>query len=395
MAGKATRKTARTSLSRSNALDFGALVIAIRKAHEQIAAQACRAVNISLTLRNWVIGCYIREYEQRGADRAQYGQDLLDQLSQRLQETGTVVYHPRELRRCREFYATYPRIRGTLSPEFDHLLPPKISKSLPMASKTTAVAGIRGALSPKLQIPVDRLIRSLSFSHFAELITVEDPLTRAFYELECIRGNWSVRELKRQIGSLYFERSGLSKNPKKLAALVQASAESDEARLAIRDPYVFEFLGLKPQEVMGESNLEDSLLDRLQAFLIELGHGFCFEARQKRILIGETYGFIDLVFYHRVLKCHVLIELKVADFNHEHLGQLNTYVSWFKRHIMTKGDNPPIGLLLCTRKDHSLVKYALADLPNRLFVSKYQLELPSREQLQHFLDAQIKEAGDA
>ena len=122
MAGKATRKVARTSLSRSNTLDFGALVLAIRKAHEQIAAQASRAVNISLTLRNWVIGCYIREYEQRGADRAQYGQDLLDQLSQRLQETGTVVYHPRELRRCREFYATYPRIRGTLSPEFDYLL---------------------------------------------------------------------------------------------------------------------------------------------------------------------------------------------------------------------------------------------------------------------------------
>jgi predicted nuclease of restriction endonuclease-like (RecB) superfamily len=173
--------------------------------------------------------------------------------------------------------------------------------------------------------------------------------------------------------------------------VVAQPRQPGEARLNIRDPYVFEFLGLKSHEVMGESDLEDALLDKLQTFLIELGHGFCFEARQRRILIGETYGFVDLVFYHRILKCHVLIELKVADFNHEHLGQLNTYVSWYKRNAMTKGDNPPIGLLLCTRKDHSLVEYALADLPNRLFVSKYQLELPTREQLTQFLDAQLEE----
>jgi len=176
---------------------------------------------------------------------------------------------------------------------------------------------------------------------------------------------------------------------------VQASAEAAEPQFSIRDPYVFEFLGLSSQEAMGESHLEDALLDKLQAFLIELGHGFCFEARQKRILIGDTHGFIDLVFYHRVLKCHVLIDLKVAGFKHEHLGQLNTYVSWFKRNAMTAGDNPPIGLLLCTRKDHSLVEYALADLPNRLFVSKYQLELPTRNQLQKFLDAQLEKVGDA
>jgi hypothetical protein len=142
---------------------------------------------------------------------------------------------------------------------------------------------------------------------------------------------------------------------------------------------------------MGESDVEDALLDRLQEFLLELGHGFCFEARQKRILIGDSHGFVDLVFYHRVLKCHVLIELKVAEFSHEHLGQLNTYVSWFKRHMMSPGDNPPIGILLCTRKDHALLEYALADLPNRLFVSRYQVELPSRAKLEKFIDAQLKE----
>lgn len=145
---------------------------------------------------------------------------------------------------------------------------------------------------------------------------------------------------------------------------------------------------------MAESDLEEALLDKLQDFLLELGHGFCFEARQKRILIGDTHCFIDLVFYHRILKCHVLLELKVNAFNHEHLGQLNTYVSWYKRNMMTAGDNPPVGLLLCTRKDHTLVEYALADLPNQLFVSKYQLELPSKEQIKEFINAQIEEVGD-
>jgi predicted nuclease of restriction endonuclease-like (RecB) superfamily len=222
-------------------------------------------------------------------------------------------------------------------------------------------------------------------------MAIDDPLKRAFYEVECIQGSWSVRELKRQIGSLYFERSGLSNDKSKLAALVKTGAEVSDPRLAIRDPYVFEFLGLKSQEVMGESNLEDALLDRLQEFLLELGHGFCFEARQKRILIGETHGFIDLVFYHRILKCHVLIELKLAVFTHEHLGQLNTYVSWYQRHMMAGGDNPPVGILLCTQKDHALVEYALAGMDNQLFVSKYQLALPRKEEIQRFIEAQMRE----
>jgi predicted nuclease of restriction endonuclease-like (RecB) superfamily len=225
-------------------------------------------------------------------------------------------------------------------------------------------------------------------------VDLEDATERAFYELECVKGGWSVRELKRQIGALYYQRSGLSRDPGKLAEIVQASAEQAAPALTIRDPYIFEFLGVKAKEVMAESDLEEALLAKLQEFLLELGHGFCFEARQKRILIGDTHGFIDLVFYHRILKCHVLLELKVDAFNHEHLGQLNTYVSWYKRNMMTAGDNPPVGLLLCTRKDHTLVEYALADLPNQLFVSKYQLELPSKEQIQQFIDAQIGEVVD-
>lgn len=369
------------------ALDFGALVTAIGQVHERCAIQAGKAVNIAVTVRNWAIGCYIREYEQHGSDRAAYGAKLLDSLARRLASARIVGLASRTLRQCRQFYVTYPGMWQALSA--------KSQGGLPLPGFWQTLSAELPTPTPDSSVDPTRLVAHLSFSHFAELISIDDPLKRTFYEAEVMRGSWSVRELQRQIGALYFERSGLSKNPEKLAALVQTSAEAAEPQLSIRDPYVFEFLGLKSQEVMGESHLEDALLDKLQAFLIELGHGFCLEARQKRILIGDTHGFIDLVFYHRILKCHVLIELKVAGFKHEHLGQLNTYVSWFKRNAMTAGDNPPVGLLLCTRKDHSLVEYALADLPNRLFVSKYQLELPTRDQLQKFLDAQLKEVGDA
>ena len=374
-------------------LSFEDLIISIQQVHEKLAAQAGKAVNIGLTLRNWIIGYYIREYEQNGSDRAKYGKNLLNRLSKELKQSGTIEYHPRELRRCRAFYSTYPQIWGTLSPEFNQMLPIKIQKSL--ISKSTDVIKLdnRGTLPPKFIISPERLIKNLSFSHFAELIEIDDQLKRTFYEVECMRGSWSVRELKRQIASLYYERSGLSKNKKKLAELVHSVAELAEPNLAIRDPYVFEFLGLKPREVMSESSLEDQLLDKLQDFLLELGNGFYFEARQKRILIGDTYNFVDLVFYHRILKCHILVELKLSDFSHENIGQLNTYVSWYKQNMMVKGDNPPIGILLCTRKDHILVEYALAGMDNHLFVSRYQLELPKKEQMERFIEEQMKELG--
>ena len=234
----------------------------------------------------------------------------------------------------------------------------------------------------------------MSFTHFAELIEIDDPLKRSFYEIECIRGNWSTRALKRQIGALYYERSAISSNKTLVAEWAHAAAETAEPKLAIRDPYVFEFLGLRPKDAVSESNLEQALLDNLHDFLLELGHGFCLEARQKSIVIGQTRGFVDLVFYHRILKCHVLIELKVEKFSHESFGQLNTYVNWYRKNMMTEGDNPPIGLLLCTDKDHALVEYASANVDSAVFVSKYLLELPSKEELERFLHAKHRELTD-
>ena len=368
--------------AKGSGLTFDNLVLSIRDVDADLAARAGRAVNISLTLRNWLIGCYIAEYELRGGDRAQYGERLLAKLSVRLLENGVSRAEERELRRYRQFYQTYPQIRESVTPELTkHLAYPANS----------APDSIRESPTPESGVSGKELITGLSFTHIAELLPIEDAFKRAFYEAECISGNWSVRELKRQIASLYFERSGLSHNKAKLANVSQDGAEQTEPRLTIRDPYIFEFLGLKPKEVMSESHLEDQLLDKLQEFLLELGHGFCFEARQKRILIGDSHGFIDLVFYHRILKCHVLIELKLQEFSHQNIGQLNTYVNWYAKNMKSEGDNPPVGILLCTQKDHALAEYALAGMDNQLFVSKYQLHLPEREQLQRELERTLKE----
>jgi len=361
--------------------DFSALVAAIQKVDQRLATQASHAVNISLTLRNWLIGAYIAEYELSGADRASYGDNLLNELSRELRRHKISNSGRRQLYNYLDFYRSYPQIVRTVPAQSRHLLP-----------KTIDSEKVR-TVSAQLTIEPEKLLGSLSYSHFELLVPLNDDLKRTFYEIECIRGNWSVRELKRQVGSLYYERSGLSTDKEKLTELVQLGAKQAEPKLAVRDPYIFEFLGIKPREIMRESDLEDALLDKLHDFLLEMGHGFCFEARQKRILIGDTHGFVDLVFYHRVLKCHVLVELKVESFTHENLGQLNTYVSWYRKNMMAEGDNPPVGILLCTQKNHALVEYAIAGMDNKLFVSKYQLELPKKEEVQRFLEEKIREVS--
>jgi predicted nuclease of restriction endonuclease-like (RecB) superfamily len=374
--------------------DFESLVASIAQIHRQAQEFATKAVNVGLTLRNWLIGMQIEVFERQGADRAVYGDKLMDVLAGRLKKQGWERCDRRELYRFRQLFLTYPNIVETLSPQ-SHLRP----ELQPLLAHIPPVPGpiwqSVTAKSPIVETASPQLINRLSFSHLSELLELTDDTQRRFYELECIRGNWSVRELRRQIASLYYERSGLSKNKAKLSALAHAKAETLHPAQIIRNPYVFEFLGLRAQDAMGESDLEDALLDRLQEFLLEMGHGFCFEARQKRILIGDEHFFVDLVFYHRVLKCHVLVELKTAAFTHEHLGQLNTYVAYYKHHEMTPGDQPPIGILLCTRKNEALVEFALGDMPNQLFVSRYAVEMPKKAAMQSFLKQIGKEIGHA
>ena len=362
-------------------IDFAGLVTAIKGVHESCSVQAVRAVNVSLTLRNWVIGAYIHHYELHGQDRANYGDGLFAMLADRLQMLNIPNCGKSRLYRYRDFFRFYPQIVATLSPQFHDLL----------------MLGVIEAITPIVATPTplsgNVLLDRLSYSHIELLIELEDPLKRAFYEVECIHGNWSVRSLKRQIATLYFERSGLSQDKEKLAAMIQQDVEAAEPKLAIRDPYIFEFLGLRAKDAVAETDLEAALVENLRDFLLEMGHGFCLEAQQKSIIIGNTRGFVDLVFYHRILKCHVLVELKVDEFRHEHIGQLNTYVTWYRKHMMAEGDNPPVGLLLCTGKDHALVEYALAAINNRMFISKYQFELPSKEELARFIEEKRQEAG--
>jgi predicted nuclease of restriction endonuclease-like (RecB) superfamily len=383
-----TRRRKRTTRALQDREDasgptFSALVQTIARTHVHFAARASLAINVGLTLRNWTVGCHIQEFEQRGEERARYGAGLFENLSASLRRSKDIKYHPRELRRCRQFYNAYPQIWGSLTPESRELL----VFSLPQLAQPHSAA--------PHGIPVERLVQSLSFSHFVELLDIDDPLKRTFYEAEAIRGNWTVRELSRQIGALLFERTALSRNKRCVVDQAQEAAEAATPESTIRDPYVFEFLGLKARDVLHEGDLEQALLDRLQEFLLELGRGFCFEARQKRIVIGDENYFIDLVFYHRLLRCHVLIELKREKFKHEHLGQVNTYLNWYRKHEMMEGDNPPIGLLLCSSKDQALVEYALPGLDAQLFVSRYQLDLPRKDELERFLTAQVSSLGIA
>jgi predicted nuclease of restriction endonuclease-like (RecB) superfamily len=370
-------------------MNFDALVQSIVEIHKQSQGAAVRAVNIALTCRNWLIGAYIQEYELQGQDRAEYGSCLFENLARRLSALAIPNCNRSRLYRYRDFYRIYPHIGGALPAPYTSLLPPApvaFSKNVATPSPQSEPEKV-ASVSPLSGILV---LERLSYSHIELLLEIEDSLKRAFYEVESIKGNWSVRELRRQIGSLYFERSGLSRDKAKLSEMANSLAICAEPRHVIRDPYVFEFLGLRPQEVLPESDLEAALIEKLQTFLLELGRGFCFEARQKRLLIGGDDFFVDLVFYHRILKCHVLVDLKVDEFRHENLGQLNTYVNYFCAHEMNEGDQPPVGILLCTGKNHALVEYALAGMDNRLFVSKYQLELPKPEDLQRYLDEQCR-----
>lgn len=365
---------------------FDGLVEALFAAHGEMHGRATSAVNRALTLRNWLMGAFIQEYELRGRDRAEYGERLFIRLAERLAALRVPRADARELHRYVAFYLSYPQIRETVSPESLALWP---SVRIGETTSPDSPAGSQVVRSPGRD-----LVAVLAFSHLAELMTVPDGPARAWYEREAISGRWSVRELRRQISTLAFERLVLSTDKRRAQAAIAERAERQTGGMMIRDPYFFEFLGARAETVMGETQLEDALIDKVQAFLFELGRGFCFEARQKRLLIGDELFFIDLVFYHRILKCHVLIDLKVDEFKHQHLGQLNTYVNWYRRNEMGEGDNPPIGLLLCTRKNQALVEYALAGMDNALFVSRYQVQLPRKDELERLLAELSHEVGE-
>ena len=216
------------------------------------------------------------------------------------------------------------------------------------------------------------------------------PIARVFYELETIKGTWSVRELKRQIHTNYFERSAISRNPEKMSSYILSGSEKMDLRELVKAPFVYEFLGMKDTEIIEESDLEQALINHLEEFILELGNGFCFETRQKRFLIDDDYFFCDLVFYHRILKCHVLIDLKAKKIKYSDIAQMNLYLSYYRHNIMQENDNPPIGILMCTEAGKELVKYATEGIDKNLFIQKYKLNLPSEERLTEWLIQEIE-----
>ena len=378
--------------------DFLRLAQSIRIIDQSFKAGTAKAVNRNLTARNWLIGYYIFNYEQNGDDRAQYGTRMLQSLSK---ELGIPSLSYGNLKLYRQFYQEFNQL-GTpilnyLSSNTDVLevLPPQIGQSLlghfsEAESKNNVAIAHPIGQTPLGQLSPETLFSRMSYSHMTLLFPVKDPQKRTFYELECIKGTWSFRELKRQIDTNYYERMTLSASPEKMSAHVQQQAEHISLAEVIKTPHVYEFLGLKEKDVVEESDLEQAIMNHLQKYLLEMGQGFCFESRQKQLLIDDEYFYCDLVFYHRILKCHVIIELKTHSFNYADLAQLNMYVAYFKKNVMQQDDNPPVGILLCTEVGKEQVEYATAGMDQQLFISKYLLQLPPKKELAQWLNKEIE-----
>lgn len=339
--------------------------------------QAYQAVSSVMVAAYWQIGKRIVEEEQQGEKRADYGKHLLEELSQHLTQEFGRGFSVRNLEYMRQFYLTYGgrgdgAISQTVSAELA-IIPTEADR------KETVPSG---------------LFR-LSWSHYVFLMAIKDEAERNFYEVESAQQQWSLRELKRQFNSSLFERLALSRDKAGVFKLAQEGQIVTKPRDIIRDPYVLEFLALEEQTRYSESDLEAAIIDKLEQFLLELGKGFLFEARQKRFTYAEEHFFVDLVFYNRLLRCYVLLDLKIGKLTHQDLGQMQMYVNYFDRHVKLAEENPTVGIILCKQKNDAMVEITLPQEAN-IFAAQYQLYLPSKEELkQKLLDwAAEQEAAD-
>jgi predicted nuclease of restriction endonuclease-like (RecB) superfamily len=329
--------------------DYQNLLEQISETYTQGRIGAMQAVNARLIATYWQVGRHIVEFEQHGKIRADYGKALLTGLAKDLSLRHGKGFSRSNLIRVRQFYLTYPK-GATLS----HLL---------------------------------------SWSHIVELLKIDDELERGFYEQQCAHERWTVRELIRQKESALFLRLAASKDKAGILQLAAQGQIVEQPADLLREPYVFEFLKISEPYTVSETHLETVLCDHLQQFLLELGKGFTFVGRQYRVTINNTHYKVDLVFYHRILRCFVLIDLKINEVQHQDIGQMNMYLGYFANEENIEGDNPPIGIILSKNKDELLVEYATYQMNSQLFVQKYQLYLPDRDQLRHELELTLREAG--
>lgn len=354
--------------------------------------QAQKQVNTALTMRNFIIGYILTEFELNGAERAKYGKGLFKEIAQRLEKQGLKYLRERHLYLCKDFYLAYPDILRTASAKYYLKDTQKVDilRTVSAKSKTIEKSLVSKKHTITSIIDLDKLINRLSFSHIIELLKADKGLKRNFYETETIKNNWSVRELQRAMNSMLYERTGLSKNKN---SVIQKNIKniSTVPENVFRNPYILEFLNIEERVEFSESDLEQAILNHIQNFLIELGKGFCFESRQKRITFDNKHYRIDLVFYNRILKCNVLFDLKIGEFEHADAGQMNVYLNYFRENEMCEGDNPPIGIILCAHNNANLVKYATAGLSHKIFVNKYLVNLPNEDDLKSIIEEeQIK-----
>ncbi|MBN2491313.1 MAG: DUF1016 family protein [Planctomycetes bacterium] len=367
----------------SRGAGYGDLVGGIAALLEDARRASARAVNALMSATYWEIGRRIVEYEQGGKERAKYGTRLIERLSVDLSARYGRGFSERNLEQMRLFYLSWP-ISQTLSAESEAIDRSRISQRKPQ----TAAAEIPETVSRKSgEAAVSRSLHDLAarfplpWSAYVRLLSLKSIEARRFYEAEALRGGWSVRQLDRQIQSQFYERTALARDKAAMLAKGARVVAGDAVPVEeeVKDPYILEFLGLKDE--YSESELEEALVRRLEAFLLELGGDFCFVGRQKRLRIGDEWFRVDLVFFHRRLRCLVLIDLKLGRFTHADAGQMHVYLNYAAEHWTRTDENPPVGLILCAQKNAALARYALDNLPNKVLAAEYRTALPDEELL--------------
>jgi predicted nuclease of restriction endonuclease-like (RecB) superfamily len=372
----------------------------IEEIHSYFSDYANKQVNYAYTLRNWLIGMYLFEFEQKGKERAEYGDQLYRNIALKLKEKNVKGMSFTSLHTFKKFFQTYPSIVQLLPEQFliienqpigivQSATEQFISESKAIIQSTIGQFKIDKNQVKSIALENPKLFLSkISFTHIVEFVKLEVQLQRSFYEIQTIKNNWTVRQLQREMNSLLYERIGLSTDKELMYDKIKNDSFSSFSEI-IKAPYLLEFMGIPEKSHFSESDLEQGIINHLQQFLIELGRGFCFEARQKRISFNNRHYKIDLVFYHRILKCHILIDLKLGEFDHSDAGQMNVYLNYFKENEMAENDNPPVGIILCSQKDNALVHYATGSLSQEIFVSKYKLQLPTEEELRELIESDV------
>lgn len=357
------------------AAGYDAMLSAVVGLLDEARRSSSRVVNSIMTATYWEVGRRIVEHEQGGKGRAGYGEELLQRLSVDLAARFGRGFSRQNLQRFRKFYLSYP--------------PEQICSTVSSISEDSGEQPICSTSSGKSLLSAKTF--PLPWSHYVRLLTVDNPEARSFYETEALRGGWSVRQLDRQISTLFYERTALSRN--KAAMLKKGEKAKPEDAVTpeeqIRDPLVLEFLGLKDE--YSENDLEDALIRHLESFLLELGGDFAFVGRQRRLRMGDSWYRVDLLFFHRRLRCLMVIDLKLGKFTHADAGQMHMYLNYAREHWTHPDENPPVGLILCAQKDHALAHYALENLPNKVLAAQYKTVLPDEKALVAEIDKTRKE----